>query len=79
MVYRIQKIQRIAVPLPDEVMNKMDITAGPLFEGSLEKILRNEGILDLYPHLNITQSMFNGQFNIPPCQECRLRQGKIAQ
>lgn len=69
-------MQRVAVPLTDEVIKKMNITAGPLFEGSLKDVLLKEAVYEI----NTEQSIFTGQLNIKnPCLECELKQGQSTQ
>lgn len=63
-------IQRVAIPLTDEVIRKMTITAGPLFVGSLKDVLLEEAIYEI----NTEQSIFTGQLNIEnPCLKCELK------
>lgn len=67
-------IERVAIPLTNEVINKINITAGPLFEGSLKDVLLKEAVYEI----NTEQSIFTGQLNIKnPCQECELKQEHV--
>lgn len=60
-------IKRVAIPLDDEVIAAMTITAGPLFSGDLMKELSRE----INVRLNMDRSIFTDRLNITtPCQKC---------
>lgn len=60
--------KRVAIDVPDEVLDSMIITAGPLFVGDLERRLREE----IQRELTSTKSLFCGKLKIKsPCDDCR--------
>lgn len=62
--------QRVAIKLPDEVINSMIITASPLFEGNLLDELQKE----TQRQLNTDSSLFKGRLNIETiCQSCEFK------
>lgn len=64
-------VHRIAIPLTEDLINAMTITASPLFEGSLEDVLKKE----IASKIKTEQSMFTHRLNIKTiCQECKLKQ-----
>jgi hypothetical protein len=63
----LQNIQRVAIPLDDELIGAMTITASPLFYGDLVQRLSKE----INVHLSVEKSIFTGRLNITtPCQKC---------
>ena len=64
-------VHRIAIPLTEDLINAMTITASPLFEGNLEDVLKKE----IASKIKTEQSMFTHRLNIKTiCQECKLKQ-----
>ena len=62
--------ERVAIDLPDDVIDSMTITASPLFEG----MLLNEIEKEIERQLKIDNSLFTGRLNIKTiCQSCDLR------
>ena len=63
-------IQRVAIPLTDELIDSMIITASPLFDGDLMRELDHQ----ITTHLNTEKSIFTGKLNIDtPCKVCEYR------
>lgn len=63
----VHNVKRVAIPLDDELIEAMTITASPLFDGDLEQELSKE----INIHLNTEKSIFTGRLNITtPCQKC---------
>lgn len=63
-------IQRVAIPLTDELIDAITITASPLFDGDLVAELSKQ----INVNLNTDKSMFTGRLNITtPCQDCALK------
>lgn len=76
------EIQRVAVPLNNEIISRMIITASPLFDGDLqqelEKLVANElGVNKSYGISNsmkIDHSIFTHRLNIKTiCQNCQIK------
>lgn len=62
--------ERIAIDVPDEVLNSMTITAGPLFEGMLENRLHKE----IQRKFQTSESLFYKKLEIiNPCDQCSLK------
>ncbi len=62
--------ERVAIDLPDDVIDSMTITASPLFEG----MLLNEIEKEIERQLKIDNSLFAGRLNIKTiCQSCDFR------
>ena len=63
------RIKRIGLPI-DSLINDMEISAGPMFKGSLEKRLFDE----IHRQVKLNQSYFTGKLNIKnPCDECEAK------
>ncbi len=63
-------IQRVAIPLTEEIINAMTITASPLFEGNLVEILKKE----IASSIKTDTSIFTHRLNIKTiCQACELK------
>ena len=66
----IGNIKRVAIPLTDEVMDAMTITASPLFEGDLHAELERE----IARQIKTGKSIFTNRLNIRTiCQECEYK------
>lgn len=66
-------VQRVAIPITDEVIDAMTITASPLFEGDLLEELSKQVNISL----STDTSIFTGRLNITtPCQNCDYRKPK---
>lgn len=63
-------IERVAIPIPEEVISNMIITASPLFKGDFEEKIKQE-----IPYsIKIERSIFTGKLNIKTiCQECKYK------
>ena len=58
---------RVAIDIPDYVFNSMKITAGPLFEGVLEGVIKEE----IRRSTTVVQSLFFKKLNIDTgCSKC---------
>lgn len=65
--------ERVAIDLPDEVVDSMTITASPLFEG----VLINEIEHEIERQLTTEHSLFTGRLNIKTiCQSCELKKAR---
>ena len=63
-------IQRVAIPLTDELIDSMIITASPLFDGDLMRELDRQ----IKIQLNTEKSIFTGKLNIlTPCKACEYK------
>ena len=61
---------RVAVKIPDTVLNKITISSGPLFEGDLLQRIGHE----LDSSFHIDQSLFAGKLNIKSmCDSCQYK------
>lgn len=68
-----QSFERIAIDLPEVVIDSMTFTASPLFEGSLE----NEIYKEIVRQVKVDNSLFQGRLNIKTiCQQCELKMAK---
>ena len=66
----IGNIERVAIPLTDEVIDAMTITASPLFEGDLHAELERE----IARQIKTGKSIFTNRLNIRTiCQECEYK------
>ena len=66
----IGNIKRVAIPLIDEVIDAMTITASPLFEGDLRAELERE----IAQQIKTGKSIFTNRLNIRTiCQECEYK------
>ena len=64
------KFERVAIDVPDYVIENMTITASPLFKGDLHEELENT-IKRL--SIKTDKSLFNGDLEVKhPCSECML-------
>lgn len=71
----IHDYRRIAISLPEEVMDTMTITASPLFKGNLVDELQRE----ISHQLNVEKSLFTGRLNIRTiCEGCDYNTQKTA-
>lgn len=62
--------QRVAINVPDNIFNSMTITAGPLFEGNLEKRLMDK----INRQVKANNSLFHNRLSISnACNDCKLR------
>lgn len=69
----IYNVQRVAIPLTDDVIEAMTITASPLFEGDLLEEVSKQ----IEMSLNIDKSIFTNRLNITtPCQSCNFKKRK---
>ena len=69
----IHDYRRIAISLPEEVMETMTITASPLFKGNLVDKLQREISRQLY----VEKSLFTGRLNIRTiCEGCDYKTQK---
>lgn len=65
--------KRVAIDLPDDVVDSMIITASPLFEGVLIHELKKE----IVRQLKTDNSLFKGRLNIKTiCQSCELKEAR---
>lgn len=59
--------ERVAIALPDEILNAMIISAGPLFEGDLLEEIKKE----IKRELQTDQSLFTGKLHVKSiCKDC---------
>ena len=66
----IGNIKRVAIPLTDEVIDAMTITASPLFEGDLHAELERE----IARQVKTEESIFTHRLNIKTiCQGCEYK------
>lgn len=80
-------IERVALPLSDEILDQMIITAGPMFEGDLREELKraienevgDSKIDALINRFALNQSMFTNRLNIKTvCQKCDIKKIYLA-
>ena len=65
---------RVAIDVPEEVLDSMTITAGPLFKGKLEERLQEE----IRKRASVSQSLFYERLNInSPCEGCLARKKDV--
>ena len=65
--------ERIAIPLPDYVIDSMIVTPSPLFEGSLQDRLRHE----ISRQLKMNESKFTGKLSIrSSCESCSIKNNR---
>ena len=70
----INGFERVAIILPDEVLNQMIISAGPLFEGNLLKELAKE----IGYEFEVEKSLFTRRLNLKSiCKMCPYRKNNI--
>ncbi len=63
------KIKRIGLPI-DNLINNMEISAGPMFKGNLKERLFNE----IHRQVKLNKSYFTGKLNIKnPCDDCKAK------
>lgn len=61
---------RVAIDIPDYVIDSMTITASPLFEGNLAKEIEKE----VHYQIQVEKSLFEGRLNIKTiCQSCKFK------
>ncbi len=66
--------QRVAIALPEAVIDAMTFTASPLFEGNLKEELYKE----ILRQVQVDNSLFQGRLNIKTiCQQCELKKARI--
>lgn len=66
----IQNFKRVAIALPDEVLNSMLITAGPLFEGDLLEEIKRE----VHRVVETDTSLFSGNLKLESiCKNCSYK------
>ena len=66
----VRNIKRVAIPLTDEVIDAMTITASPLFEGDLHAELERE----IARQVKTDASIFTHRLNIKTiCQGCEYK------
>ncbi len=62
--------ERVAIALPEAVIDAMTFTASPLFEGNLKEELYKE----ILRQVQVDNSLFQGRLNIKTiCQQCELK------
>lgn len=60
------RCDRLAIELPDDLIDSIEIVAGPRFSGNLSERIRQE-IQRLF---TTNQSLFSGKLNWIPCDSC---------
>ena len=65
--------RRVAIDIPDEVIDSLIITASPLFKGDLQERLNQE----IAKQLKTEKSLFTDKLNIKtPCEKCEIKKAK---
>ena len=66
--------KRIAIPMPDYVIESMTITPSPLFEGSVETKIG----MEVRKQINMDKSKFSGKLSIKTaCDSCSIKNTMI--
>ena len=60
------RYDRLAIGLPDDLIDSMEIVAGPRFSGNLSERIRQE----VHRQFTTNQSLFSGKLNWIPCDSC---------
>ncbi len=64
----------VAIEVPDDLINSMEIVAGPRFSGSLSERIRQE----VHRQFTINRSLFSNKLNWIPCDDCPEKTSVIA-
>lgn len=68
------RFQKVTIPMTDELINEMTLTASPLFEGNLKDALKKQ--VDY--QIKTEKSIFTKRLNIKTvCQDCEWKKGKV--
>lgn len=71
-----QGFERVAIDLPDDVVDSMIITASPLFEG----VLIHEIEKEIERQIKTDNSLFTGRLNIKTiCQSCEFKEARYVE